>query len=84
MDGSKGKGIKLPNASKTQDAKKYKPKEKVYKGRLKLSPIEMERYQKVGKFFKCGEHGRMSCECSKKTQGNASPKDIRGGRYSYM
>ena len=67
MDGSKGKGINLPNASKTQDAKKDKPNEKGYKGRSKLSPVQMEQHQKEGKCFKDGDHGNMSHEYPKKT-----------------
>ena len=63
VDESKGKGTKVPNASKTQD---IKPKEKGYKGRSKLSPEEMKQYQKEGKFFKCSEHKHMSCTCPTK------------------
>ena len=78
----KGKGKEPPNASKNLDVKKDKPKEKGYKERSKISLVV--EYRKEGKCFKCGEHGHMSCECPKKTQENASPKDTREGRYSYM
>ena len=81
VDESKGKATKLPNASKTQDAK---PKEKGYKGRFKLSLEEMEQYWKEGKCFKCGEHGHMPCTCPKKAQGNETPEDTRPRKYSYM
>ena len=63
VEESKVKGIKLPNASKTQDAKKDKPKEKGRKGGSKLSLMEMEHYWKEGNCFKCGEYGSMSQEC---------------------
>ena len=42
VDESNGKGTKPPNASKTQDAKKEKPKDMGYNGRLQLSLKEME------------------------------------------
>ena len=84
VDESKQKGTKSPNASKTQDVKKEKPKGMGFRGRSKLSLEEMEQYLKEGKCFKCGDHGHLSCVYPKQTHKVETQEDTRLKQYSYM
>ena len=54
---------------------------------IKEDPSSLPRKQKsIGKRANdsSDEHGHISFECPKKTQGNESFEDTRGGRYYYM
>ena len=51
----------------TNDNKKKEGKE--YKGQNKLSPTDLEKYQKENRCFRCREQGHSYHKCPKKTQG---------------
>ena len=83
VDESKREAAKLSNASKTQDAKKEKLKEKGYKEKSKLSPKVMDQYRKEGKSYKNVENAGIRCVSVLKRH-KAANLQTRHGQYSYM
>ena len=58
------------SSNKDQRTNINKKKEgKEYKGQNKLSPMEIEKYQKENQCFRCEEVGHNYCNSPKKTQG---------------
>ena len=68
---TKGSGNKdqCSNVSKKKEGKEYK-------GQNKLSPMDLEKYQKENQCFQCGEQGHSYCNCQKKTQGTPQASHI--------
>ena len=63
--------------NKDQHTNANKKKEgKEYKGQNKLSPMDLEKYQKENQCFRCREVGHSYHNCPKKTQGTPQVSQI--------
>ena len=62
------------SAQPSNNKKKKPSKGKGYKGKIKLSPEELERYQKESRCYRCGEKGHLSRTFPKRNERSMPPR----------